>query len=119
MHREKGSRFGGIIGRRLADPTMLILISLSSGPKHGYAMMEDIRQFSGIELEPGTLYGALTRLERQGLIAPCEAQDRRRPYRITGMGEEWLKERLQTLERIAETTRQRLARRMGWEACGC
>jgi DNA-binding PadR family transcriptional regulator len=107
------------MGRRLADPPMLILISLSSGPKHGYAMMEDIRAFSGVRLEPGTLYGALARLEQQGLVAPCEAEDRRRPYRITGAGEAWLRDRLETLERITETTRQRLARRAGGEACGC
>ena len=53
---------------RFSDPSLLILSSLSNGPKHGYAMMEDILQFSGTQLEPGTLYGAIARLERRGWI---------------------------------------------------
>ncbi|MGZ3672761.1 MAG: hypothetical protein ACXVCO_00475 [Ktedonobacterales bacterium] len=40
---------------RFSDPSLLILSSLASGAKHGYAMMEDIRAFSGTQLEPGTL----------------------------------------------------------------
>ena len=44
---------------RYSDPGLLILSSLAGGPKHGYAMMEDILDFSGTRLEPGTLYGAL------------------------------------------------------------
>jgi DNA-binding PadR family transcriptional regulator len=46
---------------RFADPSLLILTSLSDGPKHGYAIMTDITAFSGIGMEPGTLYGALSR----------------------------------------------------------
>jgi DNA-binding PadR family transcriptional regulator len=38
-----------------SDPALLILSSLMSGPKHGYAMMQDIAEFSGVRLEPGTL----------------------------------------------------------------
>ena len=71
---------------RFSDPSLLILASLAGGPKHGYAMMEDIEQMSGTRLGPGTLYGALARLERRGLIEPLPAEERRRPYRITGVG---------------------------------
>lgn len=53
---------------RFSDPSLLILSSLASGPKHGYAMMEDILAFSGTRLEPGTLYGALSRLEQRGWL---------------------------------------------------
>jgi DNA-binding PadR family transcriptional regulator len=38
---------------RFSDPSLLILSSLAPGPKHGYAMIEDISQFSGTLLEPG------------------------------------------------------------------
>ncbi len=69
---------------RFSDPAMLILSSLAGGPKHGYAMMEDILEFSGTRLEPGTLYGAIGRLEQRGWIEPLASEDRRRPYRITG-----------------------------------
>ena len=53
---------------RFADPSVLILTSLSGGPKHGYAIMTDVAAFSGVRMEPGTLYGALSRLERRGWI---------------------------------------------------
>jgi DNA-binding PadR family transcriptional regulator len=93
---------------RFSDPSLLILASLASGPKHGYAMMEDVFEFSGTKLEPGTLYGALTRLERRGWIEPLEAEDRRRPYRITGAGERALREQLKTLNRVVSIGQQRL-----------
>src|SRR5215469_13768682 len=94
---------------RFSDPSLLILSSLMNGPKHGYAMMEDILQFSGTRLEPGTLYGALARLERRGWIEPLEAEDRRRPYRITGEGEVVLREQLKTLHQVVSIGQQRLA----------
>ena len=53
---------------RFADPSVLILTSLAGGPKHGYAIMTDVAGFSGVQMEPGTLYGALSRLERRGWV---------------------------------------------------
>jgi DNA-binding PadR family transcriptional regulator len=93
---------------RFSDPSLLILASLVSGPKHGYAMMEDVFQFCGTKLEPGTLYGALARLERRGWVEPLEAEDRRRPYRITGEGERALREQLKTLHKVVSIGEQRL-----------
>ncbi len=94
---------------RYSDPGLLIMASLANGPKHGYAMMEDIQAFSGTLLEPGTLYGAIARLEQRGWIAPLPAEERRRPYRLTGAGLAALREQLATIERIAATGRARLA----------
>ena len=48
---------------RVHQPALLIMISLADGPKHGYAMTLDIEQVSGQKLGPGTLYGAIARLE--------------------------------------------------------
>ncbi len=93
---------------RFSDPSLLILSSLASGPKHGYAMMEDILEFSGTRLEPGTLYGALTRLEQRGWIEALEATDRRRPYRLTGEGVTVLREQLATMQRVVSVGLQRL-----------
>ncbi len=93
---------------RFTDPSFLILASLANGPKHGYAMMEDILHFSGTQLEPGTLYGALARLERRGLIEPLPAEERRRPYRITGAGATAFREQLATMQRIVSVSAQRL-----------
>lgn len=86
---------------RFTDVALLVLLSLAGGePKHGYAMIEDIHTFSGTLLEPGTLYGALMRLERQGWIAQQAAEERRRPYAITPEGRAALHAGLATLRRI-------------------
>ena len=66
--------------RRAGEASALILISLAAGPKHGYALIQDIEELAGVELGPGTLYGALDRLERLGLIEPVPADDRRVAY---------------------------------------
>lgn len=91
------------------DPGLLILTSLSAGPKHGHALLLDIDSFAGIRLGPGTLYGAITRLEERGLIEPLEADDRRRPYRITAAGTAELAESLAGLRRVVEAGTTRLA----------
>jgi DNA-binding PadR family transcriptional regulator len=92
----------------MTDPTLLVLASLADGDKHGYAMMEDIQQFAGLRLGPGTLYGAITRLEERGWIRPVESDDRRRPYRITGTGREVLEEQVAGLDRVLKTAVKRL-----------
>ena len=94
---------------RYSDPSLLILSSLASGPKHGYAMMEDIAQFSGTRLEPGTLYGAIARLEKRGWIAAMPSEERRRPYRLTAEGVKALREQLTTMQQIVTTGLQRLS----------
>ncbi len=92
----------------MSDPSILVLSSLAGGDKHGYAMMEDIERFAGVRLGPGTLYGAITRLEERGWIAPVASDDRRQPYTITGAGREYLHEQLGNLNRIARTGLRRL-----------
>lgn len=93
----------------MSDPTLLVLASLADGDKHGYAMMEDIARFAQVRLGPGTLYGAITRLEQRGWIKPLNpADDRRRPYRITGAGREHLTEQLSALQRVVKTGMSRL-----------
>ena len=67
---------------RFAEPWLLVLTSLADGPKHGYAIMADVADFSGVWMEPGTLYRALSRLECRGWVRPL-AGGRRRTYEIT------------------------------------
>ena len=105
MSRNSGlSDFG-----RFSEPALLILISLASGPKHGYAMIEDIESVAGVRLGPGTLYGAISRLESRGLIEALEPDRRRNPYRLTGSGERSLRERLENLAAVARAGTRRLA----------
>ena len=92
----------------MSDPTLLILASLAEGEKHGYAMMEDVRRFAGIRLGPGTLYGAITRLEEKGWIRPVASDDRRQPYAITAAGKKHLEEQIGALEQIVKTAQRRL-----------
>jgi DNA-binding PadR family transcriptional regulator len=92
----------------MSDATLLVLASLSDGDKHGYAMMEDIERFAGLRLGPGTLYGAITRLEERGWIKPVEADDRRRPYMLTTSGREYLKGQVDALDRVLKTAARRL-----------
>jgi DNA-binding PadR family transcriptional regulator len=94
---------------RFGEPALLLLVSLASGPKHGYAMIEDIESFAGVRLGPGTLYGAIERLEGNGLIEPLESPDRRRPYRLTQAGAAALRRQLTGLRRVSRAARQRLA----------
>jgi len=104
--RSEGS-LGGAVGG-FGDSAMLILLSLADGPKHGHALIKDIEHFSGVALGPGTLYGAVSRLERRGLIEALAEEGRRRPYRITAAGEVVLRDQVANMERVATAGRIRL-----------
>jgi DNA-binding PadR family transcriptional regulator len=92
-----------------SDPGLLVLISLAAGPRHGHAMLVDIGEFSDRRLGPGTLYGAIERLEHEGLIEPLPADDRRIPYRLTPRGAEYLRHRAGELERLVQVARRRVS----------
>lgn len=91
-----------------SDPETLLLISLADGAKHGHAMLLDVEAFSGRRLGPGTLYGALSRLEEEGLIEPLPTEGRRRPYRLTRHGRLALRERVGRLAVAVRVGRRRL-----------
>jgi DNA-binding PadR family transcriptional regulator len=94
---------------RSNDPSLLIMASLAEGPKHGYAITRDVHEIAGVRLGPGTLYGAIARLEERGLIEAMESDDRRRPYRLSGSGVAWLREQLTAQERVAKVGLRRLS----------
>ena len=93
---------------RFAEPALLILVSLSEGPKHGYAIMADVEAGTSRPMGPGTLYAALARLEERGLIEPLSPVERRRPYRLTAVGARVLAEQLNDLARFAQLGLKRL-----------
>ena len=94
---------------RFSEPALLILLSLAGGDKHGYAMMTDIKEMAGVQVGPGTLYGAIARLEERGLIEPLPSDDRRQPYRLTDLGQTVLGGEMERLERVVGVGRRRLA----------
>lgn len=72
-----------------------ILLALADGEKHGYAIMKDVEAQTGgqIKMGPGTLYGSIKRMLAAGLIQEADERpdpglddERRRYYRLTGLG---------------------------------
>ncbi len=96
---------------RYSDPPLLVLASLADGPKHGHAMIEDIFRMSGTRLGPGTLYGAIARLEREKLIEALPPDERRQPYRLTPQGLRVLRARISTLDHFARAGLRKLEAR--------
>lgn len=78
----------------LSPTTFYILLALTEGERHGYAIMQDVASATNqsVRLGPGTLYGALKRLLDDGIVTECERpgssldHERRRYYRITDFG---------------------------------
>ena len=97
---------------RFAGPATLILSSLAGGSKHGYALAQDIETFAGVRLQPGTLYGAISRLDHQGLIEALAGDGRRRPYRLSAHGAAVLQDHLLAQREAAEVGLKRLS--AGW-----
>ena len=106
MAKERKQKATGL--RRSNDPPLLILTSLAGGPKHGYALAQDIGEFAGVELSPGALYGAITRLEERGLIEALPEVERRRPYRMTAAGSAELTQAMRDMRRVVDAGSYRL-----------
>lgn len=94
---------------RFTEPAVLILISLADRPRHGYAITEDIESVTGHRPGPGTLYGAMARLESRGFIRPLEPHSHRCTYKLTASGVKALRARLTAMETVTRAGQERLA----------
>jgi DNA-binding PadR family transcriptional regulator len=94
---------------RFSEPALHILITLADGPRHGYAITLEIESLTGRRPGPGTLYGAIARLEERGWIEALPSEDRRRPYKLTGVGRAVLKARVNALRTMTKLAFARLA----------
>jgi DNA-binding PadR family transcriptional regulator len=100
--------------RAMQETTFLILTALAQGPQHGYGIIQDIRRISGerVALRAGTLYGALERLDADGLVAMDREEvvdgRLRRYYRLTNAGSARLAEEARRLQESAATALRRL-----------
>ncbi len=111
----------------LPSATLHILVALGPGEKHGYAIMGDVEELSdgGVRMGPGTLYGSIKRMLADGLIEetlsrldPALDDQRRRYYRLTGLGERVCAAELQRLDALVRRAgspewAQRLVPRLG------
>lgn len=93
----------------LPSATLHILVALTGGEKHGYAIMSDVERLSdgAVRMGPGTLYGSIKRMLSDGLIEetaerpdPALDDQRRRYYRLTALGRKVCTAELQRLETL-------------------
>ena len=84
-----------------------ILLALSDGPLHGYAIMQDVEASAGSAMGPGTIYGTLQRLESLGWVkeSPPSRDDRRRVFALQPAGRTALQEEARRLSRLAAMVR--------------
>jgi DNA-binding PadR family transcriptional regulator len=94
---------------RFSEPGLLIMVTLADGPKHGYAMQDDIAALTEARPGPGTLYGAIRRLEEHNYIEALPEEGRRKPYRLTGKGRSMLAAELRRMRTVSQTGLRRLA----------
>ena len=83
----------------LTESTYYILLALVD-PLHGYAVMQRVEQMSDgmVSVGPGTLYGAFSTLEKEGLIAKVREEERRKSYALTPKGRAVLVAQIRRLE---------------------
>jgi DNA-binding PadR family transcriptional regulator len=98
----------------LSPQVFHILLALSNGERHGYAIMQEVAERSGgeIRIGPGTLYGAIRRLLERGAVveseerpAPEHDDERRRYYGLTRFGRDVLAAEARRLERLVTVLR--------------
>lgn len=94
---------------RFSEPGLLVMVALADGPKHGYAMQDDIAAMTDERPGPGTLYGAIRRLEEQNFIEALPEEGRRKPYRLTDRGRTVLAAELRRINALSRTGLRRLA----------
>lgn len=97
----------------LTEPVLLILMSLTDEPRHGYALIKDIETLSNgrVRLSTGTLFGAIRRLLQDGWIERFEQEDtsrQKQAYRLTPSGRAQLQMELDRMKRLMRAATVRL-----------
>lgn len=86
-----------------------ILLAMADGHTHGYAIGQAAEEVSGRRMGPGTLYGSLQRMERDGLVEEVldSDEERRKPFVMTGEGRRALEAEAARIDRLAALARSR------------
>jgi DNA-binding PadR family transcriptional regulator len=100
----------------MTEPVLLILLSLSTQPRHGYAILQDTQRISDgrVRLSTGTLYGALRRLLEDGWIERFDDEDNSRgkqAYRLTSLGRRNLQQEVARMKQLTRVAALRVARK--------
>jgi len=90
----------------LSEATYYILLALVE-PLHGYGIMQKVEGLSEgtVSIGPGTMYGAFTTLEKQGLITMVKEEDRRKSYALTEKGRQVLAEQIRRIDIMSRNGR--------------
>jgi PadR family transcriptional regulator PadR len=108
----------------LREPTLLLLTALTAGPRHGYALIEAVAGLSEgrVRLRPGSLYGTLDRLAREGLVLEAGSEvvsgRHRRYYELSEAGAETLATQVVRLEQLTAAATAGLRRRRATDGTG-
>ena len=100
----------------LTEATFFILLSLSPSPKHGYAIMKEVKELSNgrIKFSTGTLYGAIKRLLEQGWIKrvadpePNLTERERKAYMLTDKGSKVISAEVERLKSLIKTAQEHI-----------
>ena len=91
----------------MTETGFYILLCLQR-PNHGYGVVQQVEKKTGgeIRLSPGTMYGSLSKMEKDGLIRFVAEEDKRKIYEITPLGREILEMEKKRIERLYRTSRE-------------
>ena len=91
----------------MTETGFYILLCLR-GPNHGYGIVQRVKELTDGELvlSPGTMYGSLSKMEKDGLITFIEEIDKRKMYQITELGTEVLNCELNRIKRLYRNAKE-------------
>ena len=94
----------------MTETAFYILLCLQT-PNHGYGVVQRVEEMTGGELRlaPGTMYGSLSKMERDGLIRFVREEDKRKIYESTQAGREVLQLELKRIERLYKNAKEALS----------
>ena len=93
----------------MTESAFYILLCLQK-PKHGYGIVQKVEKLTDgeIKLAPGTMYGSLSKMEKDGVIRFVREEDKRKIYEITPLGEEVLRIELNRIDRLYKISKEEM-----------
>ena len=91
----------------MTETAFYILLCLKT-PNHGYGIVQTVERLTegAIKLAPGTMYGSLSKMEKDGLIRFVREEEKRKIYEITDLGREVLQTEIARIERLYHITQE-------------